>query len=101
MDIDWCAVHRAEAIAAHMETAEIVASSGAWPLLVSSDAVFSGDEPFYAEHDRPRPAGAYGEAKLAAESRLSPETSAIVRLSYVYGLLRHPPDETPRFDVSC
>src|SRR5438132_14174335 len=25
MDIDWCAVHRAEAVAAHLRTAEIVA----------------------------------------------------------------------------
>ena len=102
MDIDWCGAHEHEAVAAHGDTAALVARMGVPVVLASSDAVFSGEERAYPDSAPPSPAAAYGRAKLAAERALAERDDAtIVRLSYVYGRLREPPDPVPRFDVAC
>lgn len=71
------AVHVAKAAAQH----------GARLVHVSSDAVFSGDEVFYAESAAPDPITAYGEAKAAAEAaiRAIGPGAAIVRTSLIMG----------------
>ena len=63
--------------------------SGAWMIQVSTDYVFDGTkrEP-YVEEDSPHPISAYGRSKLDGEeavARLAPDTSTIVRSSWLFG----------------
>lgn len=57
---------------------------------VSTDMVFDGEDPPYAETDPPRPLTPYGEAKLKAEITALQAGAHVLRTSLVYGL--NPPD---------
>ncbi|WP_431039281.1 sugar nucleotide-binding protein [Streptomyces sp. P6-2-1] len=64
-----------------------VARRGARLVHVSSDAVFSGGLPAYAEHHAPDPVTPYGAAKAAAETvvRLVAPDAVVARTSLVIG----------------
>lgn len=58
---------------------------GARVVYLSTDYVFRGDSPPYAEGDRPDPVNVYGRTKLAGETHLDPERDIVVRTSWIYG----------------
>lgn len=68
---------RAVADAAH--------SAGARVVYLSTDYVFSGDDPPYDEDDEPGPLNVYGRTKLAGERHLDPARDLVVRTSWVFG----------------
>ncbi|MBT1443955.1 SDR family oxidoreductase [Shewanella sp. JM162201] len=62
-------------------------ATGAWLIYISTDYVFDGTEPPYAEDAMPNPVNFYGETKLMGEqavARLLPG-AAILRLPILYG----------------
>lgn len=65
------------------------AATDAWLVQVSTDYVFSGDEPgAYAEGAEPNPQSAYGRTKLAGElavREMLPDRHYIVRTAWLYG----------------
>lgn len=64
---------------------DAAAAVGAWLVHLSSDVVFSGEDPPYHEHTPPSPVSAYGRAKAAAEAEVDVAVpdAAIVRTSLV------------------
>ncbi|GAB1339902.1 SDR family oxidoreductase [Streptomyces sp. E-15] len=87
-DITWCEAHHEEALTAHRGGARNIAAAldGRPVLLISTDNVFTGHAESHGESDVPRPANAYGRAKLAAEQELLATPAALVlRVSLVYG----------------
>lgn len=82
-------------------SALLSANPNARYLLVSSDAVFSGDSGHpYSEHDAPDPNSDYGRAKVAVETTVTgtiPD-SCVARTCLVYGIDKRlsPPGEDPR-----
>lgn len=54
-------------------------------MLLSTDAVFDGENSPYTETDRPRPIYPYGEAKAAAERMVLEIGGRVIRTSLVYG----------------
>jgi dTDP-4-dehydrorhamnose reductase len=69
-------------------TASVAAAArrhGARAILLSTDYVFSGEHPPYAEGDERGPVNAYGRTKAAAEDRLDPARDLVVRTSRVFG----------------
>jgi len=58
---------------------------GAQVLLTSTNAVFSGEDPPYAEDDEREPINAYGKIRKAAEDVVLREGGWIVRLFLLYG----------------
>ncbi len=65
------------------------AAAGARLLFMSTDVVFDGENPPYAEGDWPRPRHAYGRAKAAAEQIAAGVANhLVVRTSLIYGLER-------------
>lgn len=74
-----------DVVAASENVAMACARIGAALVHLSSDVVFSGDDPPYGEWDEPSPVSAYGRAKAEAESRVvaAVPDAAIVRTSLV------------------
>ncbi|MDX1280051.1 SDR family oxidoreductase [Shewanella colwelliana] len=60
---------------------------GAWLLYISTDYVFDGKSPDYAEQDPPNPVNFYGESKWLGEQAVSgcSKEFAILRLPILYG----------------
>lgn len=87
-DVDWCEAHPERARQAHDQAARNVVRSaaGARLLMISTDNVFDGVAEGNDEFAQPRPANAYGAAKLAAEQQLHDHPDAtVLRVSLVYG----------------
>jgi dTDP-4-dehydrorhamnose reductase len=71
---------------AHSTIAHIGISHEAPVLLLSTDAVFAGDSPWYPDTFEPNPHSNYGAAKRSAEEIvLSAPKSRVVRLPMIYG----------------
>jgi len=90
-DVDGCEkdAQRAEAIN-HLGARNVAGAavrSGAYLLAVSTDFVFSGDNPPYAEDDRTDPISVYGASKLAGERAVldASQAFAVARTAWVYG----------------
>ncbi|MEO3751896.1 sugar nucleotide-binding protein [Streptomyces sp. B6B3] len=87
-DVTWCERHPAAAAHGHVEAArQVVRAAGdRRVVLVSTDQVFDGTAEAPDETVPPRPANAYGRAKLAAE-RILAELPAVtlLRVSLIYG----------------
>jgi dTDP-4-dehydrorhamnose reductase len=88
-DVTWCEAHPVEASRGHAEATRALAEAadGRRIVLISTDNVFDGVSPSNDEHAVPRPANAYGAAKLRAEEALLAlsDTSTVLRVSLVYG----------------
>lgn len=87
--------HRA-IVAASSNVADVAAARGCGLVLLSTEAVFSGDGRVRAEGDRPDPVWDYGRWKAAAEDRVvaTVADAAVVRLPLV--ISRDPPDGATR-----
>jgi dTDP-4-dehydrorhamnose reductase len=74
-----------DVVDATANVADAAAAGGAWLVHLSSDVVFSGEDPPYHEHTPPSPVSAYGRAKAAAEAEVEVAVpdAAIVRTSLV------------------
>ena len=88
-DVDRCEddPRTAELVNAH-GTSNVVAAArrhGARVVYLSTDYVFPGDDPPYAEQDPTRPINAYGRSKLGGERHLDPENDLVVRTSWIFG----------------
>ena len=78
-------------VSATKALAESAKKHGAWVIYISTDYVFDGTEPNYAESDKPNPVNFYGESKWQGEMALL-ETSnefAVLRLPILYGQVEH------------
>lgn len=65
---------------------ERCAAAGCFIVFLSSNAVFDGAQPFYANTDTPAPVNNYGRFKLAVERHLQAAgNAAVVRLTKVVG----------------
>jgi dTDP-4-dehydrorhamnose reductase len=86
-NVDGCELDPARAEAVNAGGAEHVAAAGARVIHLSTDYVFSGEEPGeYAEDAPTGPLGAYGRSKLAGERAvLGRHGNLVVRTSWVYG----------------
>ena len=93
-DVDGAEAAEPSASAVNGEGAGNVAraarEAGAWTLHISSDYVFDGTKATpYVESDPTNPLSAYGRSKLAGEravAEAAPETSSIVRSSWLFGV---------------
>lgn len=67
--------------------AESASKQGAWVIYISTDYVFDGTEPNYAESDQPNPVNFYGESKWLGEQALleTAKDFAVLRLPILYG----------------
>ncbi|MCE9685758.1 SDR family oxidoreductase [Shewanella sp. AS16] len=67
--------------------AEAAKANGAWLLYISTDYVFDGTAPAYAEQDRPNPLNFYGESKWRGEQIVAETVpdAAVLRLPILYG----------------
>jgi dTDP-4-dehydrorhamnose reductase len=89
--VDYCEEHPDEAFAANLHgplaAAKAAARVGAGFVYYSSDYVFDGLDGPYAEADRPRPLGVYGQSKVEGEQAVlgALERALVVRTSVVYG----------------
>ena len=83
-----------DVVAATAHVADATAAVGAALVHLSSDVVFSGEDPPYAETAPPSPISAYGRAKAAAEAEVEVAVpdAAVVRTS----LLLDPASADPR-----
>ncbi|MFG1914410.1 SDR family oxidoreductase [Micromonospora sp. NPDC048898] len=87
-DVTWCEANPARAEEVHLAGARHLADAAAGRRLVmiSTDNVFDGTAQSNDEDSPPRPANAYGRAKLAAERVVRELPSAtVLRVSLVYG----------------
>ncbi|MFC4030779.1 SDR family oxidoreductase [Streptomyces polygonati] len=88
-DVTWCEAHPEEASRGHAGATRALAEAaqGRRIVLISTDNVFDGAAPSNDERAVPRPANAYGAAKLRAEEALLAlsDTSTVLRVSLVYG----------------
>jgi len=96
-DVTWCEQHPEEAMHGHAEAAEQVvrAAGDRRVVFISTDNVFDGAAEAPDETVPPRPANAYGRAKLAAEGILAelPDVT-LLRVSLIYGW---EPADTPKW----
>jgi dTDP-4-dehydrorhamnose reductase len=88
---DACSKDPRRAMAVNAEGTRAVAaacaSAGARTLYVSTDYVFPGSTPPYAERDTPAPINVYGESKLAGEHyALAVPRALVVRIPALYSL---------------
>lgn len=67
--------------------AGLCGASGARLIHFSTDLVFDGERGWYAENDRPNPAGVYARGKLASEEAALTRApgAAVLRISTAYG----------------
>lgn len=103
-DVDWCEAHADQARHEHSQAARNLAraAAGARMLMISTDNVFDGVAESNDEFAEPRPANAYGAAKLAAEQQVHDHPDAtVLRVSLVYGPA--PADDSARanFAATC
>jgi dTDP-4-dehydrorhamnose reductase len=86
-NVDGCELDPERAMAVNGEGAANVAAAGVRVIHLSTDYVFSGDEPGeYAEDAPTGPLGAYGRSKLEGERAvLARPGNLAVRTSWVYG----------------
>ncbi|MEV2216108.1 sugar nucleotide-binding protein [Streptomyces sp. NPDC050997] len=96
-DVTWCEQHPEEAMHGHAEAArQVVRAAGDRRVVfISTDNVFDGNAVAPDESVPPRPANAYGRAKLAAEQILAelPDVT-FLRVSLIYGW---EPADTPKW----
>jgi dTDP-4-dehydrorhamnose reductase len=91
-DVDGCELDPQRAFEVNARAVGVLAAAsrvaGASFVTISTDYVFDGEkEGFYTQRDDPRPASAYGSAKLEGE-RLAQATSArtiVVRSGWIFG----------------
>jgi len=89
--IDYAETHRDEAHRANVTAAENIAAAAgqarAGHVYVSSDAVFSGEDPSYGEEDKPAPVNYYGYTKAQAEKAVLTACpgAAVIRVSLILG----------------
>jgi len=91
-DPDTCEINRQDAFNLNVTAAEELAKAAAERrakfVFISTDYVFSGNNPPYMETDKPDPINYYGETKAEAEKRvlaLCPD-AIIMRVSVLYGI---------------
>lgn len=74
-------------ISAVKRIAEFSAKTGAFFITISTDYVFNGTRPPYAEFDKPDPLNAYAESKLLCEkaTQSCSRNYAILRVPILYG----------------
>jgi dTDP-4-dehydrorhamnose reductase len=86
-NVDGCELDPERATAVNAGGAANVAAAGVRVIHLSTDYVFSGDEPGEYGEDAPtRPLGAYGRSKLGGERAvLGRPRNLVVRTSWVYG----------------
>ncbi|MFF4710689.1 SDR family oxidoreductase [Streptomyces eurythermus] len=88
-DVTWCEEHPEESLRGHAGAARVVAEAAddRRIVLISTDNVFDGTDPAPDETSPPRPANAYGRAKLAAERVLAErgDATTVLRVSLIYG----------------
>ncbi len=86
-DVDGCETDPEKAMRVNSEgTANLVASTDAFVVYVSTDYVFDGTKTTpYLESDPPNPLSVYGTSKLAGEHAIDVTRHAIVRTSWVCG----------------
>ncbi|GAA3659574.1 SDR family oxidoreductase [Nonomuraea antimicrobica] len=87
-DVTWCEQHPAAAMHGHAEAARQVARAAGnrRVVFISTDNVFDGVPEAPDESVPPRPANAYGRAKLAAEQILAElPARTLLRVSLIYG----------------
>jgi dTDP-4-dehydrorhamnose reductase len=83
---------RRDVVTATEAVARASAARGVALILVSTDAVFDGDHPPYAEDDVPLPVHPYGSAKRAAERSVLDVDGAVVRSALIANLDPEAPD---------
>lgn len=77
--------------AINVELPALLASTGIRLIHISTQAVFSGNEPTYGPHAMPNPINAYGRQKDAAEAAvLAHSHTTVIRPTFVLGV-RHDP----------
>jgi len=88
-NVDWCERHYTEAERINEGgTKNVVMAAkdvGARVLLVSTNAVYAGDDPPYGEEAERRPVNAYGRQKKRAENFVLQRDGRVVRLFLLYG----------------
>ncbi len=74
-------------VSATKALAEAAKKHGAWVIYISTDYVFDGTAPNYAESDKPNPVNFYGESKWRGEQALLEVSNefAVLRLPILYG----------------
>lgn len=90
-DVDGCERDPARAdLVNHVgarNVARAAAGSGSWLIAVSTDFVFPGTDPPYAEDDPTSPISVYGASKRDGETAIleASDTFAVARTAWVYG----------------
>lgn len=88
-NVDACEADPATAAAVNDRGTAAVAraahAGGATVVYLSTDYVFAGTDPPYAEDDPTGPVNVYGRTKLAGESHLDPARDLTIRTSWVFG----------------
>ena len=89
-DVDRCEIDKELAFSINADgtrnVVEAARSNDARVIFISTDYVFSGDDPCYREDDAPQPLNVYGRSKLAGEAHLEAERGDLtVRTSWVFG----------------
>ncbi|GAB3079085.1 SDR family oxidoreductase [Micromonospora schwarzwaldensis] len=103
-DVTWCENNSEQAAREHVAAARnlVAAAPDRRLLLISTDNVFDGRTESFDEHAVPRPANAYGRAKLLAERHILQAAGAtVLRVSLVYGWDEHRPGQWQNFFASC
>ncbi|HVL38742.1 MAG TPA: NAD(P)-dependent oxidoreductase [Fimbriimonadaceae bacterium] len=88
--VDWCELQPDRAAEINTGgTGNVIAAArmhGARVIYLSTDFVFRGDDPPYAEDDSLSPVNVYGKTKLGGEEQLDPAAGdLVVRTSWVFG----------------
>lgn len=95
--LDACARAPEQAWRLNVHATEDLASRARRLIYLSTDLVFAGDHPPYAESDPPNPLSLYGRSKAVGElTARASSSSLVVRLSLLFGL-RASPTKPPNF----
>jgi dTDP-4-dehydrorhamnose reductase len=89
-NVDYCEQYEKNAydvnVTGTKNIAKIAEKLGSKLIHISTDAVFSGNQKFYLEEDKPNPISVYGKTKLESEKIVSNITgSTILRPSVMFG----------------
>jgi dTDP-4-dehydrorhamnose reductase len=92
---------RHDVVDATDSVARAVARRGLGLIALSTDAVFDGDHPPYAERDEPMPVHDYGTAKRTAERTVLAIGGAVVRCALIANLDEGDPDPASRWLIDA